>query len=96
MFLVCFVGDKNVIFEVTGTTETNQFDFPELILDLKYRNIKKTGTVPVSVFEEVVKKSRLELIIKQYKSGPGHFPNNKIFWKLCTRYLRRYYSEELL
>lgn len=43
-------------YEVTNITEKNKFGFPELVLDLKYRNIEKTDTIAKSVFEKLVKK----------------------------------------
>lgn len=99
MYYITFFDDyhKNyAIYEVTNITEENKFGFPELVLDLKYRNIEKTDTIAKSVFEKLVKKSKKELILKQYNDGINLFNTNSFFVKICYRYLRRFYPEELL
>ena len=99
MYYITFFNDNRrnyAIYEVTNITEENKFGFPELVLELKYRNIEKTDTIAKSVFEKLVKKNKKELILKQFNDGVNTFNTNSFFVKICYRYLRRFYPEELL
>lgn len=99
LYYISFFNDnkKNfAIYEVTNVSELDQSLFPELKLSLKYKSYVKTEGLAKSVFEKLVKQSKFEIILKQYKDGINVFNTNKHFVQICYRYLRRYCPEELL
>lgn len=99
LYFVTFFNDnkKNfAIYEVISVSELDETLFPELKLKLKYKSHVKAEGISKRVFEKLVKQSKYEIILKQYRDGVNAFNTNKYFVSICYRYLRRYYPEELL